>query len=172
MTAAHFELPQDRTATAGLSTVRAVLPGLGIAVVLLAGCWAAGLLGRDAAWSAALGVALAAASAGAAAVLHGRMAVRREGPSAVAAGAGVTRALALGFLLKLAALAAGAAGMLLAGAKFPQLAAFAIAFAAAALLCQGASALGLARQLAAAAPGARGGAQPGRRPDGSPDDHR
>jgi hypothetical protein len=143
MTSAHLELHR----AAGLSAARATMPGIAAAAVAWAGCWATGILPAESVMSAGLGVALAAVAALAAAVLHRRMAARQDEPGALVAGAGVTRALALGFVIKLLAFAAGSACVLLSGMKFPQVAAFAIAFAAAALVCQAVAALGLARQL-------------------------
>lgn len=172
MSAAHLELPEGRTA--GLSTARAMLPGIGIAVALWGVAWVAGVLTPESVGPAALGVGLAGASAWAGAVLHRRMATQRDQAGALVAGAGVTRALALGFILKLLAFGAGAVVVVLGGLKFPQVAAFAIAFAAAAMVCQGAAALGLVRQMSAAAQGPRGGACPdtGGRTSCSPDDQR
>jgi hypothetical protein len=150
-----------------------VLPGSAVVAGLWGVAAATGLLEPELVWSAGQGVLGAIASALAAAVLHARMAAQRD-DSGFAAGAGVTRALALGFLCKLAAFGAGAACVLLAGLKFRQVAAFAIAFAAAALVCQAMAALGLVRQMSAAAQGPRGGAGPatGGRASCSPEEPR
>lgn len=131
----------------GLSALRATLPGVGASLSLWAVCAVAGVFPEGTSVHAALGTGLAALAALLLAGLHGAMASRPARGEAVDDGARVTRALALGFLVKLGALGAGAGALALLGAKFGQLAAFALAFAVAVMLCQGVSAFLLAREL-------------------------
>lgn len=139
---------------AGLSVVRACLLGAGAAMGIAGLLLSLGALPAASELGAALGVVAAVVASLLAAVGHARMmrapvvpppramggpaGHRPEagGPMALAAGAGVTRALALGFLARLALLVAGVVALWAAGLKFPQVAAFAIAFATASLLIQ------------------------------------
>lgn len=146
MTALHATSSQPPSA------VRATVPAAAACLLLWGIAMLAGLLPAGAGGPAALGIGLAALAVLLASLLHGRMLAARTpdarspGLAAAVSGANVTRALALGFGLKLLALCLGIGVLLLCGAKFAAAAAFALAFAGTALLCQGGAAWALSRQ--------------------------
>lgn len=149
MTAVHAGSWNDPARATG--AVAAVVPGAVAAAALWLALVGLGLLPQGTAGWAALGIGLALLAGLGGAAVHARLvaapAAVRGG--AVVAGAQVTRALALGFVLKLVALLLGGGLLWVAGVKFPQVAAFAVAFAGAAMLCQGGAALVFARRMQA-----------------------
>ncbi len=150
--------PTARTpAAARAIPVRGASTGLavGAAVVgaALAVAWAAGLLPPPRLRFAATGAAAALLAGAAAIVLQLR--VLRSADAARLPAMQVQLALGLGLVFKLAGLALGAAILLAAGVKFAGIAAFAVSFAAAALVLQVCSAAVCARALARTADPAR-----------------
>lgn len=125
------------TAAGPASALRASLPGILAAAALWVVVFAVRPLAEPLLWFAGLGVAVAAASAVLAALVHVRMLARPEtGPMALAVQASVTQSLAWGFLAKVLGLGLGLAVLLLLEVKFDRVAAFALAFAAASIVIQ------------------------------------
>ena len=133
---------------------RALLCGASVVAAATAVAFASGMLPKDSGRFVGSGVAAALVAVGLALLLHGRFLDRRateslRGDPRLVAGR-LQSLLAAAFGLKLAMLMAGVLILRGLGVKFDELAAFAVAFAAAALLCQVAAAGFVARALARA----------------------
>lgn len=144
--------PQAPDALGGAVLTRALLLGGLVAGGAAALVVSSGALPEGGAGFVAGGAIAAVASAALALLLHGRFLGRRAaaslmGDSRLVAGR-LQALLAAAFGIKLFVLAAGVLWLHGNDVKFPQIAAFAVAFAAASLLCQVTAAAQLARALA------------------------
>jgi len=142
----------------GAAFRRALLAGAGAAALGLGVVLATGALPAGMTPFVAGGTVLAVGAGALALVVHGRWIDRpaqrgTPGDGRLLAGR-LQTLLGLSFVVKLALFAAGAFTLVGLGVGFPQIAAFAIAFAAASLLCQGTAALCLERALSRRARGA------------------
>ena len=125
------------TRTQSGTALQSVLPGVATVGLLWLVLVVTGLLPELLGWFAGLGILVACLAGTVAAWVHLRM-FDTGGPTdaAIVAQANVTRALALGFGAKLVALVVGVLVLVAIDVKFPGLAAFALAFTAAALVVQ------------------------------------
>ena len=129
--------PGTTTPTQTASALQSVWPGVATVGLLWLVLVVTGLLPELLGWFAGLGILVAFVAGTVAAWVHLRMFDTGEPvDTAIVAQANVTRALALGFGAKLLALAVGVLVLVAIDVKFPGLAAFALAFTAAALVVQ------------------------------------
>jgi hypothetical protein len=131
----------DADPVSGPVLVVAFLRGVVMASVLVLCAWLLGLFPAGSEGYGALGCGAALLASGAALLLHGRILDRRAGKNASsnsgrAIAARLQTLLATGLLLKLAAVTIGVLSLRSQQVKFEGIAAFAVAFAAASLVCQ------------------------------------
>ncbi|MBM3961064.1 MAG: hypothetical protein FJ306_04075 [Planctomycetes bacterium] len=145
-------LPPAAAANArSLDLLPSLLRGAAVVGVLALATWASGLLPADGSPFVALGAGAALAATGFALVLHGRIldrrfAARMANDAQLIAGR-LQGLLAIGLLVKLFALTAGVLWLRAGGVKFAATATFAVAFAAASLVCQVTAAGSLVRTM-------------------------